>query len=83
MQTQIYIVQYVIQIKAEIIKHVNQSECKNYRTCKGDYNWKPSKCTCENSKYLKSITSISIDTSVTECDEIIVVMDNRVQINIL
>ena len=28
-------------------------------------------CICENSKYIKSIA----DTSVTECDEIIIVMD--------
>ena len=31
-----------------------------------------SPCICENSKHLKSIA----DTSVTECDEIIIVMDN-------
>ena len=32
----------------------------------------PSTCICENNKYLKSI----VDTSVTECEEIIIVMDN-------
>ena len=37
-----------------------------------DNSWNPSACICENSKYLKSIP----DTSVTECDEIIIVMDN-------
>ena len=46
-------------------------ECKNYRKCKENYNWNPSKCICENSKYLKSIAN----TKVTECDEIIIVMD--------
>ena len=48
-----------------------QCECKNYRKCKRDYSWNPSTCIFENSKYLKSIA----DTSVTECDEIITVMD--------
>ena len=48
-----------------------QCECKNYRKCKRDYSWNPSTCIFENSKYLKSIA----DTSVTECDEIIIVMD--------
>ena len=37
-----------------------------------DYSWNPSTCICENSKYLKSIAY----TSVTECDEVIIVMDN-------
>ena len=50
-----------------------QCECKNYRTCKKDYIWNPSTCICENSKDLKSGT----DTSMTECDEIIIVMDSR------
>ena len=48
-----------------------QRECKNYQTCKKDYSWTPSACTCENRKYLKSIA----DTSVIACDEIISVMD--------
>ena len=39
---------------------------------KKDYSWNPSTCICENSKCLESIT----DISVTECDEIIIVMDN-------
>ena len=49
-----------------------QCECKNYRKCKENYSCSPSTCICENSKYLKSIA----DTTVTECDEIIIVMDN-------
>ena len=34
------------------------------------YNWNPSTCICENSKYLKSVA----DTSVITCDKIISVM---------
>ena len=45
-----------------------QCECKNDRTCKKNLSWNPSTRICENSKCLKS-------TSVTECDEIISVMD--------
>ena len=30
-----------------------QYKCKNYGTCKKDYNLNPSKRTCENSKYLR------------------------------
>ena len=37
-----------------------QCECRNYSTCKKDYNWNPSTCICENSKYLKSITDDSV-----------------------
>ena len=48
-----------------------QCECKNCHKCKKDYSWNSSTCICENSKYLKSIA----DTSVTECDEVISVMD--------
>ena len=48
-----------------------QCESKNYRKCKKDYRWNPSTCICENSKYLRS----NADTSVTEYDEIIIVMD--------
>ena len=51
-----------------------QLECINYRTCKKDYNWNPSTCICENSKYLKSIA----DSSVIECDGIITVMDRQI-----
>ena len=46
-----------------------QCECKNCHTCKKFYRWNPSTCICENSKYLKS-------TSVTECGEIIIVINN-------
>ena len=49
-----------------------QCECKKYRKGKNDYSWNPSTCISEKSKYLKSIT----DTSVTECYEIIIVMNN-------
>ena len=45
-----------------------QCECKNYGTCKKDCSWNHNTCICENSKYLKS-------TLLTECDEIISVMD--------
>ena len=48
------------QVKKQTIKH--QCECKN------DYSWNPSTCICENSSYLKS-------TSMTECNEIMSVMD--------
>ena len=48
-----------------------QYECKNYCKCKNDCSWNPSTGVCENSKYLNSIH----DTSVTECDEIVIVMD--------
>ena len=48
-----------------------QCECKNHRKCKKDYSWNPGTYICENSKYLKS----TADTSVTECDEIIIVMN--------
>ena len=61
------IVQYVIQIKDSIIKHVNVN-VKIIARAKKDYAWNPSTCICDNGKYLKS-------TSVTECDEIIFAMD--------
>ena len=48
-----------------------QCECKNYRQCKKDYSWNSSTCICENGKCLNSIA----DASVTECDEVIIVMD--------
>ena len=50
-----------------------QCEYKNYCTCKKGYSWYPSICICEDIKYLKSITDTSI---VTECDIIIIVMNN-------
>ena len=49
-----------------------QCECKSYHKCKRYYRWNPSTCFCENSKYLKSLA----DTSVTKCDEIVIVIDN-------
>ena len=49
-----------------------QCECKNYFKCRKDYNWNPSTCICKDDKYLKSIA----DTSVAECDEIIIFIDN-------
>ena len=42
------------------------------------YNWNPSKCICENSKYLKSVA----DTSVITCDKIIFVMTNTIARNV-
>ena len=47
-------------------------ECKKYHKCKKDYSWNPSTCICETSKYLKSV----VDTPVTECDEIAIIMNN-------
>ena len=47
-------------------------ECRNHCTCKKDYIWNPTTCIRKNSKYLESIT----DTSVTDCDEIIIVKNN-------
>ena len=65
------IVQHVIQIKNGIIKHVNVLLLPmSILYMQKDYNWNPSTCICENSKYLKSIA----DTSVIECDEIITAM---------
>ena len=49
----------------------NNKTCKNYCERKKDYSWIPSTCICESSKYLKSIS----DTSVTECDDVVIVMD--------
>ena len=48
-----------------------QCEYKNYHTYKNDYSWNPSKCICENGKYLKSIA----DDSKIVCDVIICVID--------
>ena len=61
------IAQYVIQIKNGTIKDANVNAKVILLTTK-DYNWNPSTCICENSKYLKS-------NSVTACDEIISIMD--------
>ena len=57
--------------KQKLNNKICQCECKNYRKCKKDYSWNPSTCVCENSTYLKS----AADTSVTECNEIVIVID--------
>ena len=49
----------------------SQCECKKYHKYKKDYNWNPTACICENSKYLKSIAN----SSVIECDEIMTIFD--------
>ena len=49
-----------------------QCKCKNCHKCEKDCNWNPITYICENSKYLKNVAYIS----VTECDEIVIVMDN-------
>ena len=49
-----------------------QCKCKNYRKCKEKYSWNPCTCICENTMYLRSVA----DTSVTKCDEILIVMNN-------
>ena len=60
---------HVIRNKNEIIKHINVIV---KIIIKKDYSWNPSTCICENKKYLKKVA----DTSLTECDEIVIVMDN-------
>ena len=42
-------------------------EYKNIHDCEKDYVWNPSKCICENGKYLASI----MDDSTIICDEVI------------
>ena len=59
------IVQYLIQIKNGIIKHVNVN-VKIILRAKKNYIWNPITCISDNSKYLKGIT----DTSVTKCDKL-------------
>ena len=44
-----------------------QCECKKHHIREKDYIWNLSICSCENGKYLASIT----DNSVITCDEII------------
>ena len=63
------IVQHEVQIKNGIIKNAN-ANVKILVSEKKDYSWNPSKCTCENKKFLKNIA----DTSVIECDEIMIAM---------
>ena len=42
------------------------------QTLRKDYSWNSNTCICENSKHLRSFA----DILVTECDEIVIVMDN-------
>ena len=49
-----------------------QWECKNYHKWEKDCGCNPTRCICENGKYLKII----VDTSVIDSDEIIAVMDS-------
>ena len=42
-------------------------ECKKIHVCEKDYVWNPSKCICENGKYL---ASIMVDSAII-CDEVI------------
>ena len=42
-------------------------ECKKIHVYEKDYVWNPSKCICENEKYLASI----MDDSKIICDEVI------------
>ena len=48
-----------------------QCESKIYHACRKNYSWNPRICIYENNKYLKRF----FDASVTECDQIITVMD--------
>ena len=48
-----------------------QCECKTYHKCEKDFSCNHSTCICENIKYLKRVA----DTSVTMCDEVIIVTD--------
>ena len=54
-------------------------ERKNYHKFEKDFSWNPSTCICENSKYSKSVT----DTSVTEGDEIVVVITIATTLQVL
>ena len=45
---------------------------KQYDTCKKDYSWNSSTCTCKKSRHLKS----TVDNLVIAFNEIISVMDN-------
>ena len=64
------IVQYVIQNKNGIKKHVNVN-VKIVVSAKKIIV--ASTCICENSKYLKNVA----DTAVTECDEIVIVINKK------
>ena len=47
-------------------KYKCRSKCKKIHVCKKEYVWNPSKCICENEKYLASI----MDNSVIACIEV-------------
>ena len=58
----------VTRIKSEIM--ITVGECENPKeqnTCKKNYIWNPTTCTCENVEYLTN----TIDDSMITCDEII------------
>ena len=57
-----------MKLKQNVNNKTCKCECKSYHTCKNYYSLTPSTFICENSKYIKS-------TSVTECDELVTVMD--------
>ena len=46
-------------------------ECKKHQVCEKDYLWNPSRCNCENLKYLANI----MDNSTITSDEIIELYD--------
>ena len=59
-------------------------ECKNYRMCKKVYNCNPSTCICENGKYLKSITYISVivwDEIMSATHSASTILKNAIPIN--
>ena len=47
-------------------------EWKNFPKYEKDYSWNPSKFICQKSQHLKN----AADTSVTKCDDIVIVMNN-------
>ena len=62
-------VQRAIRVKNRIIKHVMWMSKLSWMQKR---SWSLSTCICENNKYLKSVAN----NSVTECDEVIIVMNN-------
>ena len=63
-------VENAFQIKSEITINVSvniEIKKKKHHGCDKDYIWNPTTCTCENGKYLASIS----DDLVITCDEII------------
>ena len=58
-------------IQTENGKMISVDVCKKYHSCKKDYIWNFSTCTCKNGAYLKSI----IDDSDIVCYEIISVVN--------